>query len=146
MRYKMKSICKMCNSASYLVEMFVDEGNQRLLHHQQLVRCVVEESVECVSLTSHPDVVIEPRQFLSDDAVGENALPLGDNDHVHHHVLREPDGGPEVPRQGDQEVEDGHDVLGVDRLDTPPRLVPLEAENSVGHPQHDPRQLCYGLN
>lgn len=41
-----------------LVQMLVDERHQRLLHHLQLLRCVVEESIEGVSLAAHADIVI----------------------------------------------------------------------------------------
>ena len=53
-------------------------------------------------------------ELLGDDAMCEDPLPLGHNDHVHHHVLREPDWGPEVPGQRHQQVEDADNVLGVD--------------------------------
>lgn len=38
-----------------------------------------------------------------------------DDHHLDGHVLREADGGPEVGGQGDEEVQDGHQVLPVDR-------------------------------
>ena len=126
--------------------MFVDEGHQRLLHDHQLVRGVVEQGIEGVPLTSHPDIVVQPGQLLRDDSVGEDALPLGDDHHVHHHVLGQPDGRPEVPGQGHQEVEDGDDVLGVDGLDTPPGLVSLEAQHSVGDSQDNPEQTQRFIN
>ena len=132
MKYKMNSFLH-----SHLIEVLVDESHERLLDDQQLVRGVVEQSVEGISLTPHTHVVVEPGELLRDDPVGEDALPLGDDHHVHHHVLREPDGGPEVPGKGHQQMEDGDDVLGMNRLDTPPRLVPLEAEDPVGHAQDD---------
>ena len=49
----------------------------------------------------------------------QDPFSLGDNDDVHDHVLWQPDGRPEVPGQGHQQVEDGHNVLGVDRLHAP---------------------------
>ena len=126
--------------------MFVDEGHQRLLHDHQLVRGVVEQGIEGIPLTSHPDIVVQPGQLLRDDSVGEDALPLGDDHHVHHHVLGQPDGRPEVPGQGHQEVEDGDDVLGVDGLDTPPGLVSLESQHSVGDSQDNPEQTQRFIN
>ena len=122
----------------YLVKMLIDEGDQRLLDDHQLVRGVVEQRVECVPLAAHADVVVAAGQLLGDDAVGEDALALGDDHHVHHHVLGEADGGAEVPGEGDQEVEDGHDVLGVDGLDAPPGLVPLQPQHAVGDSQDNP--------
>ena len=119
----------------YLVQMLVDEGDQRLLDDHQLVRGVVEQRVEGVPLAAHAHVVVAAGQLLGDDAVGEDALALGDDHHVHHHVLGEADGGAEVPGEGDQEVEDGHDVLGVDGLDAPPGLVPLQPQHAVSDSQ-----------
>ena len=120
--------------------MFVNECHQGLLDDHQFVRGVIEQSIEGVPLTSHTDVVVQSGQLLSDDSVGEDPLPLGDDHHIHHHVLGQPDGGPEVPGQGHQEVEDGDDVLGVDGLHAPPGLVSLEAEHSVGDSQDNPGQ------
>ena len=72
---------------AYLVQMLVDEGDQRLLDDHQLVRGVVEQRVEGVPLAAHAHVVVAAGQLLGDDAVGEDALALGDDHHVHHHVL-----------------------------------------------------------
>ena len=124
----------------YLVQMLVDEGDQRLLDDHQLVRGVVEQRVEGVPLAAHAHVIVAAGQLLGDDAVGEDALALGDDHHVHHHVLGEADGGAEVPGEGDQEVEDGHDVLGVDGLDTPPGLVPLQPQHAVSDSQDNPEK------
>ena len=118
--------------------MFVNEGHQGLLDDHQFVRGVVEQGIEGVPLTSHTDIVVQSGQLLRDDSVGEDPLSLGDDHHVHHHVLGQPDGGPEVPGEGDQQVEDGDDVLGVDGLDTPPGLVSLEPQHSVGDSQDNP--------
>lgn len=41
------------------------------------------------------------------------------NDHLDDAVLRHLDGCPEVPGEGNKEVEDGDDVLGVDGLNRP---------------------------
>ena len=38
----------------------------------KLVRCVVEEGVEGVPLTTHPHVVVERSQLLSDHAMSEH--------------------------------------------------------------------------
>ena len=64
-----------------LVEVLVDEGDQRLLDHHQLVGSMIEQSVESVSFASHSDIVIAASQFLGDDPGGEDTLPLG---HDHH--------------------------------------------------------------
>ena len=122
----------------YLVKMLIDEGDQRLLDDHQLVRGVVEQRVECVPLAAHADIIVAAGQLLGDDSVGKDTLALGDNHHVHHHVLGEADGGAEVPGEGDQEVEDGHDVLGVDGLDAPPGLVPLQPQHAVSDSQDNP--------
>ena len=122
----------------YLVKMLIDEGDQRLLDDHQLVRGVVKQRVEGVPLAAHADIVVAAGQLLGDDAVGEDTLALGDDHHVHHHVLGEADGGAEVPGEGDQEVEDGDDVLGVDRLHTPPGLMSLQPQHSVGDSQDNP--------
>ena len=39
--------------------MFVDKSHKRLLDHQQLVRGVVEQGVERVTLASHSNIVVE---------------------------------------------------------------------------------------
>ena len=51
----------------------------------ELVRCVVEEGVEGVPLTTHPHVVVERSQLLSDHAVSEHLktninVIIGDRD------------------------------------------------------------------
>ena len=126
--------------------MLVDEGHQGLLDDHQLVRGVIEQGVEGVPLASHADIIVQTGQLLRDDSVGEDPLPLGDDHHINHDVLGEPDGGPEVPGEGDQEVEDGDDVLGVDRLHTPPGLVSLQPQHSVGDSQDNPEQTERFIN
>ena len=96
------------------------------LHHLQLVGSVVKQGVEGVTLTPHAHVIVEGGELLGDHAVGEHSLSLGHNHDVHHNILRETDWGPEVASKGNQEVQDGHYVLGVHRLYTPSRLVPLK--------------------
>ena len=49
----------------------------------------------------------------------QNPLSFGDYDDVDHDILRKPDRRPEVSSKSHQQVQDGNDVLGVDRLDTP---------------------------
>ena len=44
-----------------------------------------------------------------------------------------------------QEVEDGDDVLGVDGLDGPLLLTPLEAQHLVGETQDDPQLVALTL-
>ena len=129
-----------------LVQLLVDEGDQRLLDNQQLLRSMVKESIKGVSLTPHPHIIIVTSQLLGNDSVGEDPLSLGHDHHVHDDILRESDGGSEVPGQGDQEVEDGDNVLGVDGLHAPPGLVSLQTKNSVSHAQHDPETRGYYIS
>ena len=49
----------------------------------------------------------------------QNPLSFSDYDDVDHDILRKPDRRPEVSSKSHQQVQDGNDVLGVDRLDTP---------------------------
>ena len=107
------------------------------LHHLQLVRSVVKQGVEGVALTPHAHVVVEGGELLGDHPVGEHALPLSHNHNIHNNILGETDGGPEVASKGDEEVEDGDDVLGVHRLDTPACLVALQAQHTVGHSENN---------
>ena len=49
----------------------------------------------------------------------QNPLSFSDYDDVDHDILGKPDRRPEVSSKSHQKVQDGNDVLGVDRLDTP---------------------------
>ena len=49
----------------------------------------------------------------------QNPLSFGDYDHVHHDILRKPDRRPEMSSKSHQQVQDGNNVFGVDRLNTP---------------------------
>ena len=84
-----------------LVQMLVDKGDKALLDHLELVWGVVEQGVKGVALTPHTDIVVVGGELLRDDPMGKDALPLGHDDHVHNNILREADGSPEVPGEGD---------------------------------------------
>ena len=49
----------------------------------------------------------------------QNPLSFSDYDDVDHDILGKPDRRPEVSSKSHQKVQDGNDVLGVDRLNTP---------------------------
>ena len=49
----------------------------------------------------------------------QNPLSFSDYDNVDHDILRKPDWRPEMSSKSHQQVQDGNDILGVDRLDTP---------------------------
>lgn len=65
--------------------------------HLQLVGRVVEERVEGVPLLLQAQIVVLRRELLRDDAVLQPALHFGHDHHVHDHVFRQPNRGPEVP-------------------------------------------------
>merc|ERR1719422_2549814 len=98
---------------------------------------MVKQSVECISLTSHSNIIIASSQLLSNDAMGQDTLPLGHNNNIHHHIFRKTDGSSEVSSQSYQKMEDGHNVLSVNRLHTPSCLVSLKTQDSVGDSQHN---------
>merc|ERR1719237_734517 len=102
-----------------LVEVLVHKSHQALLHHLQLVRCVVEEGVEGVPLAAHSHVVVERGQLLRDHSVGEHPLSFCHNHDIHNNILWQSNRSPEMPCKSDQKVEDGDDVLRVNRLNAP---------------------------
>lgn len=90
-----------CHLQVDLVQMLVDKGDKALLDHLELVGGVVKQGVKGVALTPHTDIVVVGGELLRDDPMGKDTLPLGHNDHVNNNILREADGSPEVPGEGD---------------------------------------------
>lgn len=56
-----------------------------------------------------------------------------DDHHLGRDVLRQPDGSLEVHRKSHQQVDDGHQVLGVDRCDSKARGRTVSSSNHANY-------------
>ena len=107
------------------------------LDYLQFVRRLVYERVESVPLLSQAEVIVDACEFLWHVAMVQLAVPLLHDNDFDDNILRQANGRPKVAGQGHQQVQNGHQVLAVDTLHTPLRLVLLLTSNT-----EDLRQDC----
>lgn len=130
------------------VQVLVDESDERLLDDLQFLGCVVEEGIEGIAFTAHTNVVIstgdgflefpkkEVMSQLKSTALTQVNLLGGQlcSIFLHHDdgdgdVLWKTNRCSEVADKGDQQMQDGNDVLGVNAFDGPFGSRVMEAES-----------------